>query len=328
LAERQHGIMKSIIRKLIVDQPRQWHRYLDALMFAIRTTPNASGYSPFELLFGRQGRTHLTFLKELWTGRNNDPETEDTYQYILDLQNKITETCEFAQQELSKIRNKNQKYFNTNAKLRQLNPQDLVWALNTKTQSKFDFNWLGPATVLERRGHVVYNIKFDNGNKRMYHINMLKPYVERESFQLVEEPSRPEESLAEEQTDKLGISAAIMGLVEDSDVEDDYEDEKREGIRLGEESGHINIANVEETETRKDVNINPELSKSDQDKLWSLVQEYGDIFSDVPTTTNLVTYDIKLKSDEPIRHKPYKIPVHLVDKVEKELRENVEIRLD
>jgi len=126
--------MKSIMRKLIVHQPRQWHRYLDALMFAIRTTLNASGYSPFELLFGRQGRTHLTFLKELWTGRNNDPETKDTYQYILDLQNKITEMCEFAQQELTKIRNKNQKYFNTNAKLRKLNPQDRVWVLNTKTQ--------------------------------------------------------------------------------------------------------------------------------------------------------------------------------------------------
>ena len=54
LVERQHGIIKSIMRKLIVDQPRQWHRYLDALMFAIRTTPNASGYSPFELLFGRR----------------------------------------------------------------------------------------------------------------------------------------------------------------------------------------------------------------------------------------------------------------------------------
>jgi len=63
-----------------------------------------------------------------------------------------------------------------------------------------------------------------------------------ESFQLVKEPSRPEEMLDEEQTDKLRISAAVMGLVEDSDVED--EDEKREGIRLGEESGHINIADV------------------------------------------------------------------------------------
>jgi len=73
------------------------------------------------------------------------------------------------------------------------------------------------------------------------------------------------------------------------------------------------------------VKINLELSKSDQDKLWSLVQEYGDIFSDVPTPTNLVTSDIKLKSDEPIRHKPYKIPVHLVDKVEKELEKMLKL---
>ena len=69
-------------------------------MFAIRTTPNENGYSPFELLFGRQGRTHLTLLKEHWTGRNNNPETKDTYQYIMDSDTRITETCEFAQKEL------------------------------------------------------------------------------------------------------------------------------------------------------------------------------------------------------------------------------------
>jgi hypothetical protein len=109
-----------------------------------------------------------------------------------------------------------------------------------------------------------------------------------------------------------------MGLVEDSDTEDDYDNDKSERIRIGEDSGHINIANVEQTETWRDVMINPELSEADQSKLWSLIQEYGDIFSDVPTPTNLLTYDIKLRSDEPIRHKPYKIPVHLVDKVEQE----------
>jgi len=73
------------------------------------------------------------------------------------------------------------------------------------------------------------------------------------------------------------------------------------------------------------VKLNPELSKSDQDKLWSLLQEYGDIFSDVPAPTNLVTYDIKLKSDEPISHKPYNNPVHLVDKVEKELEKMLKL---
>ena len=331
LVERQHGIIKSIMRKLIVDQPRQWHRYLDALMFAIRTTPNASGYSPFELLFGRQGRSHLTFLKELWTGRNDDPETKDTYQYVLDLQNRIAETCDFAQKELSKVRDRNRKQFNTNAKLRQLKPQDRVWVLNTRSQGKFDFNWIGPATVLERRGHVVYKIKFDNGNERMYHINMLKPFVSRESAQADQNKLNLSDEVNQlqvddvEQTDENEISAAVMGLVEDSDTDDDETVETNRGLRLGEEPSHVDIANLEQTETWKDVKVNPDLSQFDQDRIWNLVREYADIFSDVPTITNLVTYDIKVKTDEPIRHKPYKIPVHLVDKVEAELQKMVKL---
>ncbi len=60
LVERQHASILNILRKLTVEQPRFWHRFLDPLMFAIRNTPNVSGFSPHELLFGRQGRTHLT----------------------------------------------------------------------------------------------------------------------------------------------------------------------------------------------------------------------------------------------------------------------------
>jgi hypothetical protein len=328
LVERQHGIIKSIMRKLICDQPRQWHRYLDALMFAIRTTPNVSGYSPFELLFGRQGRTHLTFLKELWSGPSSDPETKTTYQYVLDLQNKIADTCEFAQKELAKVRDRNFRYFNKHAKLRNFKPGDQVWVLNTKAQNKFDFNWVGPATVLERRGHVIYKIQFENGTERLYHINMLKAYVSRGTSQaadkisaidLTDKLSTQDGGDDEDETDVAGISAAVMGLVEDSDSEGEDADSSA-GIRLQKEVGLINVATVGQTETWQDVRINPELSESDKTKLWTLVEEYGDIFSDVPTPTNLIKYDIKLKSDEIIREKPYKIPVHLVDAVDRELK--------
>lgn len=329
LVERQHAVIKMIMRKLVNEQPRQWHRYLDALMFAIRTTPNASGYSPFELLFGRQARTHLTFLKELWSGRNDDPEVKTTYQYVLDLQNRIAETCEFAQNELSKVRDRNFKYFNRNAKLRKFKPNDKVWVLNTKTQGKFDFNWIGPAIVLERRGQVCYKIKFDNGHERLYHINMLKPFVSREKTQFVDQTNKSLNSDtdvvdSEAELDDIGISAAVMGLVEDSDCDDDVCSDVN-SIRLEEQAGKIEIANVEQTETWKDVKVNPQLSKDEQRIIWDLVEEYSDIFSDVPTPTNLVTYDIKLKSDEPIRQKPYKIPVHLVNTVEKELEKMLKL---
>jgi hypothetical protein len=53
--------------------------------------------------------------------------------------------------------------------------------------------------------------------------------------------------------------------------------------------------------------------------MWSLVEKYANIFSDVPTQTNLITYQLRVNSDEIIRLKPYKIPFSLVPKVDEGL---------
>ena len=87
--ERSHSTMKNILKKMIVEQPKLWHRYIDPLLFAMRSVPNSSGFSPFELMFGRRCRTHMSILKELWTGQNHEPEVKTTYQYVLDLRERI-----------------------------------------------------------------------------------------------------------------------------------------------------------------------------------------------------------------------------------------------
>jgi len=60
--ERSHSTVKNIL-KMIVEQPRPWHRYIDLLLFAMRSVPNSSGYLPFELMFGRRCRTHMNTLR-------------------------------------------------------------------------------------------------------------------------------------------------------------------------------------------------------------------------------------------------------------------------
>jgi hypothetical protein len=55
-------------------------------------------------------------LKDLWTGINQEPEFKTTYQYVLDLRERIESTCEMAQKEIAKIQRKNQRHFNRNAK--------------------------------------------------------------------------------------------------------------------------------------------------------------------------------------------------------------------
>ena len=322
--ERSHSEIKRILRKLCVEQPRQWHRYIDPLMFAIRTTENSNGFTPFELLFGRKPYTHLNVLRDLWTGHDSDPEVKTTYQYVLDLRNRIEETCEMAHKEIAKTHLKNKRYFDKYAKLRELKAGDQVLVLSPKPKNKLEFIWKGPAEVIERRGVVNYRIKFKSGTERTYHINMLKPFVSREppdnlTSPLVNEISDNGDHVSESsdddetEVDQDGISAAVMGLVECSEDEDD------DDLQCKTETSQMELYNTDQTETWEDVQINPDLSENEKQQLIELIKEFQDIFSDVPTQTHLVTHKIRLKSDEPVYSRPYKIPVHMMERVDKEI---------
>ena len=322
--ERSHAHIKSILRKLCTEQPRQWHRYIDPLMFAIRTTENANKFTPFELLYGRLPRTHMDVLRDLWTGQNENSETKTTYQYVLDLRNRIEETCKLAQDEIAKTHFKNKRYFDKHAKLRELKPGGKVLVLSPKPSNKLEFIWKGPATVIERRGVVNYRIRFDSGKERLYHVNMLKPFIDRTSSDeistIVNEDNVRNDSEcnthnvdSDSETVDCDTIATVKGLIEDSEEETDEE------ITCKNDKSDMLLYNSDQTETWKDVKINPDLNDDDKRKVVKLLKEFQDIFSDVPTTTHLIKHKIKLKTDEPICCKPYKVPIHMVERVNKEI---------
>ena len=71
LCERFNGTLKKMLLRLCSEQPREWDRYLEPLLFAYREIPQEStGYSPFELLYGRTVRGPMAILRELWTRGN------------------------------------------------------------------------------------------------------------------------------------------------------------------------------------------------------------------------------------------------------------------
>ena len=66
LVERFNGTLKKMLRRLCNEQPLQWHRFVNPLQFAYREAPQkATGFSPFELLYGRTVRGPVQILKEL-----------------------------------------------------------------------------------------------------------------------------------------------------------------------------------------------------------------------------------------------------------------------
>jgi len=66
VVENFNKTMKNMLKKVAAKRPKDWHRYLTPLMFAVRDTPqDSTGFTPFELLYRRIVRTPMTILKEL-----------------------------------------------------------------------------------------------------------------------------------------------------------------------------------------------------------------------------------------------------------------------
>ena len=93
LVERFNGTMKQMLKRMCAERPKDWDRYLPALLFAYREVPQESlGFSPFELLYGRTVRGPMSILKEVWTKEATEPDVKLTYQYVLELQDRLQDT--------------------------------------------------------------------------------------------------------------------------------------------------------------------------------------------------------------------------------------------
>ncbi len=86
--ERFNRTLKTMIRKFVHEDAKNWDKWLEPLLFAVREVPQAStGFSPFELLYGRQPRGVLDVLRETW--EEVPSESKKEIQHVLDLRTKL-----------------------------------------------------------------------------------------------------------------------------------------------------------------------------------------------------------------------------------------------
>ena len=99
-------------------------------LFAYREVAQEStGFSPFELLYGRAVRGPLFILKELWTKEVEAPEVKNSYQYVFELREKLEDTLKIAHEELQKAWQKGKHYYDRKTKMRTFQPGDKVLVL-------------------------------------------------------------------------------------------------------------------------------------------------------------------------------------------------------
>ncbi|GFR83834.1 zinc finger protein [Elysia marginata] len=78
-----------------INQPSEaGHRFILTLIdYATREVPQESThFAPFELLYGRTVRGPMHILRELWTKDIEEPEVKTSYEYVLNLRERLDDT--------------------------------------------------------------------------------------------------------------------------------------------------------------------------------------------------------------------------------------------
>ncbi|GFY53240.1 transposon Ty3-I Gag-Pol polyprotein [Trichonephila inaurata madagascariensis] len=132
----------------------------------------------------------------------------------------------------------------------------------------------------------------DSDKTQVYHVNMMKPYFQRE-----------------ENINLLSLESSLI-----------KEDEEIPKFELG-------IKNTKLSDIWMNIQSNTRLTADQKEKLSQLIKKYSRTFSIEPGCTNLTEHDIELESDRPICARPYRLSPRqseiLRAEVEKMLKLNV-----
>ena len=282
LVERFNGTLKAMLRKAAVGEGKDWDKLLPFVLFAYQEVPQAStGFSPFELVYGRQVRGPLDILKETW--KTSKRSTESVVSYVLDVQEKLARMSELVVDNLKEAQKQQKRWYDSNARMREFKDGDQVLVLLPSSTSKLLASWQGPYVVKKRLSDVTYEVDMSDKKKRkrIFHVNMLRAWHTPQVTQ-------------------------SLWAGNEEEVEDDTE-------------GDDLVVWNSDAEASKQLMINEQLEDSQKIELLALLKEFDDVLQNTPGKTNLVEYRIHTDSAPPLRLPAYRLPYAYRDRVKKEL---------
>lgn len=327
LVERFNGTLKQILRKLCAERPKDWHRQIPAVLFAYRDANHAAtGFSPFELVFGHRVRGPLTVVKEALLAStslaDDPPPDEETTRAlarrVIDMKDKLRETCRLARQGLQEAQGKHKFYFDKKSRDRVLQEEDKVLIFLPTEASKLTMTWKGPGIVRKRIDRTIYEVELNKRTTR-YHINHLRKFEERERHQPPaadgEEtpPTLTTPKPADGAFDEVTEAFAAVAIAVEDPAEPAYSTLDPcvpDGSSLAAECPILN----------------PNLGPDRVEALEALTDAYQEVFSNTPGLTQTLSHHIKLRDDYAVRlQHSYPIPLALESTLRTELDKWLEL---
>lgn len=290
LVERFNQTLKNMLRKFISETGADWDQWLPYLLFAYREVPQAStGFSPFELLYGRQVRGPLDLLKELW--ENPAATGENVAAYVVKMRERLEQMTVLAQENMRTAQNNQKTWYDKKARERVFEPGQQVLLLLPNSDSKLLAKWQGPYQVTKRLGKVTYELHMPDRKKKhqTFHVNLLKEFLVP--------PQQPVPQPALQSVKQQ----FLVRVVKD-------EEEGEQFFPTNTEPGSVALSHLQHSQQE---DIRPLLDPK--------------LFQEKPGFTTLVQHKVHLRENAPPRRKFYRIPERLVPQLKKEIELMLEL---
>ncbi|KAL2081327.1 hypothetical protein ACEWY4_023180 [Coilia grayii] len=291
--ERYHQTLKTMMKAYSIQHPGDWDAALPLLLFALRdSVSEATGFTPFELVFGHEVRGPLRIVKERLIRESSEG---NVLQYVATFRDRLATACHVAQENLKGAKVRMKAQYDKRAVERSFQPGDRVLVLLPMRGSGLSTKFCGPYTIERRVGdrNYVINTPDRRTKSRLCHINLLKPYLDRTGQPTTtvmcvvsEGPEVPDEMVAVEPISAhLGNSMALSNL--------------------SHAIGHLTDAQQRDME--------------------SLVKDFVVLFKDIPGRTTVAVHDVETGDAVPIKQHPYRLSPGKLKQMDEELKYMLEI---
>ena len=174
--ERWHACLKGMIKKA-GGKLCEWDQQLKYILFAYRDTPHCvTGFSPFVLMFGRDVRGPLHFLKTSWLEEEVD--MCSVGDWLTSVKMKMGEMATIVSDRELKAKASMKSFYDRSASVKTFKPGDMVLVRKPVLSGKMQCAWAGPFEVEQCVSPVTYALKLPGrANKaKVVHCNLLKEW--------------------------------------------------------------------------------------------------------------------------------------------------------
>ena len=209
---------------------------------------------------------------------------------VANVKEKLEKVSEIARKNLKKAQNSMAEQYDKHAVQRSFVPGDKVLAIFPVTGKPLQARFHGPYQIHKKISEVNYVVLTPDRRKekQLCHINMLKPYIEREDCNESVHP----------------ISAVSVHEQSDDELQD-----------IG------TPVKLDNSQVLKDINVKvSHLSKTEQQDMKEILSEYNHLFPDIPTRTNQLHHDVDIGNAQPIKQHSYRLNPEKAKYLQKEIQ--------